>query len=159
MKEVFKDIEGYHNDYQVSNLGNVKSLKNFKQRLLKPQDDGKGYLMVRLCYKGKMKNHKVHKLVAMAFLNHKPCGMKLVVDHINNNKTDNRAENLQIITNRKNTIKDFEKRKSKLIGARFEKRNNNWTSRILINGKTKHLGTFKTELEASQAYQSALNKI
>ena len=42
----------------------------------------------------------------MAFLNHKPNGNKLVVDHINNVKTDNRLSNLQIITQRKNTSKD-----------------------------------------------------
>jgi len=43
----------------------------------------------------------------MAFLNHTPCGHKLIVDHINENKLDNRVENLQLITNKQNVIKSI----------------------------------------------------
>ena len=47
--------------------------------------------------------YKVHQLVAMAFLQHVPDGMNLVIDHINGDKQDNRVENLRIVTQKKNT--------------------------------------------------------
>ena len=89
MKEIFKDIPNYEGLYQVSNLGNVKSLnyrRTKKERVLKTVVNGVGYLNVYLSKNGKIKTFTVHKLVCMAFLNHTPNGSKgLVADHRNNN--------------------------------------------------------------------------
>lgn len=41
MEEIYKDIEGYEGHYQVSNFGNVKSLKRGKEKILTPSDNGK----------------------------------------------------------------------------------------------------------------------
>lgn len=152
--EIWKDVIGYEGLYQVSNLGRVKSLKFNRKNILKPSVNARGYLQVKI---GKTIN--VHKLVAIAFLNHIPNGMTLVIDHINNNKLDNRVDNLQIITQKENTLKSFRKKSSQYIGVCWDKENYKWKSHITINGKLKFLGRFVNEFDASQAYQTALKSL
>lgn len=153
-KEIWKDVVDYEGLYEVSDLGRVKSLKCNRKKILKPSINARGYLQVNL---GKTIN--IHKLVAMAFLNHIPCGMTLVVDHINNNKLDNRVDNLQIISQKENTLKSFRKKSSKYIGVCWDKKNYKWKSHITVNGKLKYLGRFINEFDASQAYQTALKTL
>ena len=105
------------------------------------------------------KPRNVHQLVCEAFLFHKPCGHKLVVDHINNISTDNRLINLQLISQRKNSSKDRKGGSSEYVGVYWNKQNKKWMSRIKINGKAKYLGYFNCELLAHQAYQTKLNQI
>lgn len=158
--EIFKDIPGYEGMYQVSNLGCVKSLERkgkTKGRILK-QRKRNGYFRVNFSVKQVHKTFQVHQLVAMAFLNHNPCGFELVVDHINNIKTDNRLENLQLISVRENTSKDKKGGTSKYIGVTFHKLTNKWQSCIYINGKYKHLGLFINEKDAHLTYQKALKQ-
>ena len=158
------DIPNYKG-YQVSNLGNIKSTprvimkKNGRKQtilecVLKPKIDTNGYYSVSICGK----SPQVHQLVAIAFLGHKPCGAKFVIDHINNEKLDNRFINLQITTTRHNSSKD-RKGSSKYIGVSFHKLRKKWTSRIHINGKRVHLGYYMNELDASNAYQNKLNQL
>lgn len=65
--EIWKDVKGYESIYQVSDIGNVKSLKYGKEKLLKPGINSTGYFIVIL-YKNKIKKTiKVHQLVAEAF--------------------------------------------------------------------------------------------
>ena len=118
--------------------------------------NSKGYLKVGLYKDGKIKVRVIHQLVAESFLNHTVDGHKLVVDHISNVKTDNKLENLQLITSRENVSKDRKGGTSKYTGVCWYSRYNKWLSRIDINGKTKNLGYFNIELEASNAYQLAL---
>jgi hypothetical protein len=156
--EIWKTIKDYPN-YQVSNLGNVKSLnynKTKKEKLLSKCVNSNGYETVNLYKNGQFKNTKVHKLVAQEFLNHKPCGYKLVVNHINFIKTDNRVENLEIVTARENSNQKHLKSTSDFVGVSWLKSRNKWRSVIRINKKTKHLGLFDTELKASEYYQIAL---
>lgn len=65
MKEEWKDIKGYEGEYQISNLGNVKSFMGKKERLLKPRRTQRGYYRVSL-HKGNDK--LIHRLVAEAFI-------------------------------------------------------------------------------------------
>ena len=154
--EIFKKIPGFE-DYEVSNKGRVKSLKFGKERILKNSIDKKGYCSVYLSNKGeKIKTFQVHQLVAMAFLNHTPCGYKIVVDHIDNNPLNNNVENLQLITNRENCSKDKKNKTSKYTGVCWNKNLKKWHSRIRINGKKKHLGYFKNEKIASAVYLNAV---
>jgi len=97
-KEVWKDVIGYEGLYQVSNLGNLKSFWNKTERILRPTKNGRGYMKVILYKSDTKKQITVHQLVSIAFLNHVPNGNKLVIDHINDNKTDNRLDNLQVVT-------------------------------------------------------------
>ena len=93
--EVWKDIVDYEGLYQVSNLGRVKSLFRYK-RILKPQKDIHGYLKVGLYKNGKCKLFNIHKLVANAFIEN-PNNYKYV-NHKDENKLDNRIENLMLLT-------------------------------------------------------------
>ena len=159
MIETWKDIPGYEGDYQVSNTGKVKSLKFGKEKELKSAVNTGGYLHVIL-FKNKInKSFLVHKLVAMAFLDHKPNGMKLIIDHLNSNKLDNQIENLRIISQRENTSKERTKKSGLPVGVYFYKQTNKFRSQIEIFGKRKFLGYFSTPEEASSAYQQELNKI
>lgn len=95
MDEIWKNIEVYPN-YQVSNLGRVKSLnyrKTGKEKILKNCKNNSGYLSVTLSKEGKMKPYFIHRLVAQAFLDN-PNNLPQV-NHINEDKTDNRVENLE----------------------------------------------------------------
>lgn len=166
--EIWKDIKGYEGLYQVSNLGNVKSLPRemikgkrvyiSKEKVLKPIECQK-YFLVSLYKNDKGKQFKIHLLVAMAFLNYEPTTRKIVVDHINNEQLDNRLENLQIITSRENTSKDRVNKTSKYTGVSWAKKNNKWITHININGKRMHLGLFKCEYEAHLKYQETLKTL
>lgn len=104
-KELWKPIKGYEWLYEVSNLGNVRSLPNKTRkgiRLLKKTPDvSYGYYIVNLYKNGKTVTFRVHRLVAETFLpnpNNYP-----VVNHINEIKTDNRVCNLEWCTVQYNT--------------------------------------------------------
>lgn len=104
MNEIWKDINGYEELYQVSNFGNVKSL-NYRntdeEKILKNRKDKGGYLRVFLCKNKKRKYYLIHRLVALAFIpnpDNKPC-----IDHINTDRTDNRVCNLQWCSHKENS--------------------------------------------------------
>ena len=155
-EEIWKDVPNYDGLYQVSNLGRVRRIDN--KKLLKVSFRKKGYSVCVLFSNKRAKTFYIHQLVAMAFLEHKPCGMKLVVDHINNIKTDNRLENLQIITNRQNLSKD-KVGTSKFTGVSWNNHAKKWLSQIRINKKSINLGYFDKEIDAHLAYQNKLKEI
>ncbi|MDN3641161.1 NUMOD4 motif-containing HNH endonuclease [Lutimonas halocynthiae] len=160
--ETYKDILGYEGHYQISNLGNIKSLKRNCENVLSPSvDNTKGYYRICLYKKGKRKSYYVHQLVAIAFLNHVPNGNGLVVDHINNDKSNNKEDNLQIISNRENLSKDKWRHNpsSSYIGVSLHLLKKKWESRIEVNGTSHHLGSFKKEYEAGLEYYMALKHI
>ena len=159
MEEIWKAVPEYEGAYEVSNLGRVRGLDrvskcknydaNIKGKLLKNYLDTKGYERVSLNFNAIRKVWKVHQLVATVFLNHNACGMKISVDHINNKKTDNRASNLQLLSNRENCTKD-RKNNIGLLGVSVN--GNYYKARIIDNGKYLHLGTFKTPELAHEEY-------
>lgn len=100
MIEEWRDIGGYEGLYQVSSLGRVRSLKFGKERILKTGKNTNGYLQVNLCKDGKVKIFQVHRLVVNAFLpNHNNLED---INHINEDKTDNRISNLEWMTHKDN---------------------------------------------------------
>lgn len=103
IEEIWKDIEGYEGLYQVSNLGNVKSLDKYvngrnskrlvKGKLLSLFDDKDGYKLVNLYNNKKIKQFRVHILVANAFI---PNPNELPqVNHIDGDKSNNFVDNLE----------------------------------------------------------------
>lgn len=128
-KEYWKPVVGYEGLYEVSNWGRVKSLdrliehypsgKSLRKGVFKKLfDDGHGYKQVVLCKDGKLKTHKVHRLVAEAFLpnpNNYPC-----VNHKDENRLNNNVNNLEWCTYTYNNN----------YGTRLNK-----VSKKIINGK------------------------
>lgn len=102
--EEWKDVPGYDGKYQVSSLGNVRSTNwrgtgQTKNLFLKKHNQG--YLQVELAKDGRRKTFTVHRLVAICFVEGYIEG--LVVNHKNENKMDNRAENLEWCSQSYNT--------------------------------------------------------
>ena len=93
-EEIWKPIQGYEDSYLVSNLGNIRGLK--RNKILRVRKSPRGYGQVNLSKRGVMKTHRVHRLVAAHFL---PNPLNLPeVNHLNENKLDNRVENLEWCT-------------------------------------------------------------
>lgn len=98
MYEIFMDIKGYEGQYQVSNLGNIR---NSKGKILKDRFDKDGYKKVTLCKDGNKKTYRVHRLVLETFKanpDNKP-----QINHRNEDKTDNRLNNLEWSTPKENS--------------------------------------------------------
>jgi hypothetical protein len=105
MKEIWKDIKGYEGFYQVSNLGQIKSLdrkvcnslgiyKTYFGTKLSPSIDKNGYLIIHLSTPNiKPKNYKVHRIVAFAFLD--LVEGKEEINHIDGIKKNNNVTNLE----------------------------------------------------------------
>lgn len=105
--EEWRDIEGYEGIYQVSNMGRIKSLerkvnigngkqRKVRERIMRLKDNQKGYLHVDLSVNGCAKTYKVHRLVAIAFIDN-PDNLA-EVNHIDEIKSNNRADNLEWVT-------------------------------------------------------------
>ena len=101
--EEWRDIKGYEGYYQISNMGRVKSLertvrcgrgyKTIPEKIRKGKDNSYGYLQVGLSKDGRKKWYRINRLVAQAFLEN-PDNLP-EVNHKNEDKTDNRVENLE----------------------------------------------------------------
>lgn len=98
-QEIWRDIKGYEGYYQVSNLGNVKTLhanKGHSTKLMTLAPHPRGYKQVLLCKDGRSKSLLVHRLVAAAFIPN-PNNYN-EVNHIDENKCNNNADNLEWVS-------------------------------------------------------------
>ena len=106
MLELWKDIPSYEGHYQVSNFGRVKSIKNDKARILKERYSN-GYVLVLLYKDGIAKSYKVHRLVAMAFIENS--NNLTQVNHKDFNRKNNIVENLEWCSAKENIQHNFKK--------------------------------------------------
>ena len=102
-QEEWRDIKGYEGKYQVSNLGNVKSLQYKrlgKARILIPYISNRGYYTVALSMNSKKAVRTIHRLVAETFVEN--IDDLPMVNHVDGNKKNNRADNLEWCTQKHN---------------------------------------------------------
>lgn len=109
---MWKPIKGYENLYEVSDMGEIRSLDRispcgkgrchlFKSKVLTPSSNGKGYTFVRLAKNGINKKHYIHRLVAEAFIdngNNYP-----IINHKDENRANNKVDNLEWCTYKYNS--------------------------------------------------------
>lgn len=120
MEEIWKDVVGYENIYEVSNFGNVRTHKDkkswskrhntwryWKQRNLKNKTPNGRDVRVSLWKDGKVKNWLVHRLVAYAFIPNKD-KTKDSINHIDGNPKNNRVENLEWCNHKENNNHAFD---------------------------------------------------
>lgn len=160
--EEWRDIKGYEGLYQVSNLGNVKSLSRIikykdgrdrptKEFILKKIIDNIGYVAVSLSKNSKVTRKRVHNLVYEAFVSKVPKGM--VIDHINRNRSDNRLENLRMVTPIENGLNRSMKYKPDITKYKNPKGNKiYYLLRFSLFGKRKNIGYYDTYEEAENMY-------
>ena len=158
-KVEWRNLPGADGMYQVSNYGDIKSYYGLEPKILKQQKGTDGRMGLQLKINGVRSNFNTHKLVAMCFLNHVPCGYKLVINHIDFNYLNNHVSNLEEVTARVNANQKHIKSSSKYTGVHRRSEKGRWRSGIYFNGKTIHLGTFDTEIEASIVYEKKLKEI
>lgn len=177
-QEIWKDIIGYEGLYQISNLGRVKSLDRYilnkgnkgdnktsklkgrilKDRISRTRHGTSGYRIVSLHKNGVSSQFRISRIVYETFIDE--IDENLVIDHINNIKTDDRLENLQMLSQRQNISKDRgNKKHCKLIGAYKCSKTDKFYSQININGKIIYLGRYDDEISASEAYKKYLEII
>ncbi len=158
--EIWKPVKEFEGEYEVSNLGRIKSLKNNKQRVLKitPHQDYRSKVLIwSISKKQKVRYARVCRLVAEAFLE-KPTKEQTCVDHINLNKIDDRAENLRWATYSQNRQNSKARNPTGYKGVTFIKEKNKWRATISYDKIKVQLGEFRVLEDAALAYNKAAIK-
>lgn len=170
--EQWKTIEDFPN-YLISNLGQVKNLKN---HTIKSWKNNSGYSCVTLYTKSKQKqNVLVHRLVAHAFIPNFDVN-NLEVNHLDGNKQNNKVSNLEWITRSKNMLhayktnlkecpystqgkkitREGKKPTSLYHGVCWDNSRQKWHSGVVFNKKVHKQKRFKTEIEAAEHYNKVV---
>lgn len=170
MEEIWKTIDwlsGMKSTYEVSNLGRVRRIGGYHHTfygdkyiesgfMLSPYIGDTGYPYVRLYQNGKQTHHYVHKLVATAFIPN-PNGYD-VINHKNENRSDNRVENLEWCTAtynaRYSSYKNrhpIKKPKQSKYGRSINFRKGKYETQCFYCGKSNYLGRFENIVDARKA--------
>lgn len=157
--ENWKPVAGFEDIYEVSDLGNVRSLDRVvnsdkrgtlrvRGRVLRGGRASTGYLSVALCRDGGCRSYTIHELVARAFIGPRPEGAD--IDHIDGNRTNNLPANLRYVSHLMNTRNITKANaKSGALGV-YPNGKSGWQAQIMRDGKTVYLGTYKS-IEAASA--------
>lgn len=139
MKEIWKDIKGFEGIYQVSNLGNVKSLnyRNTKEeKMLTPKKNNSGYLWLELTNNKKKSCLLIHRIVALEFipnLNNLP-----IVNHKDENPMNNCVDNLEWCTALQNVRYSIDLHPERTRGRKGTRRPHKYTQNVIqktLDGK------------------------
>ena len=178
MNEVWKDIKDYEEQYQVSNLGRIRSkerqaatknpnvMRTIKAQERKTFHNPKGYKTVVLTKDNKSKTFTIHQLVAQAFLPNFTKGM--IINHIDGIKDNNTISNLEISNHQHNQLHAVKtglraKKSSSQYHNVFYIKNpravKKWASSINHNGKSIGFKSFHTEEEAARHADFLLDSV
>lgn len=178
-QDIWKNIKGYEGWYQVSNTGKIRSMdrtitywnkkyncfvnQKTKGKIIKPTDNGSGYLTVHLRVNKHRKMFYIHRLVAETFLINDE--NKKEINHKDYNKYNNNVDNLEWVTRQENvnhSVKHMKKQKNVVnpkTGLKYiSVRNNKYRVRINWND-IKYDNLFTSLNEAVKARDNLLNKI
>lgn len=155
MEEIWKPIKDYET-YSVSTFGRIRNDKTNK--ILKGNKDA-GRLQVGF-FKTKTKSRFfIHRLVALAFIENPE--NKEQIDHIDNNQSNNRVENLRWATHQENN-RNTQIQNNNTTGVKgvyWAKREQKWLAKIMIDRIDIHIGLFNTIEEATHARQTRANEV
>lgn len=154
-KEQWKPVEGYEEYYEVSNMGQVRSLPrkmhNYTKpgRILKQQNNGHSYMTVGLHAPNKKEKHAyVHILVARAFIPN-PDGLE-DVNHKDFNKGNNAVENLEWVTRQQNIMHFRQSARGKRIEAGRVKKIQHKAYQRVIDNKKKIIDAYSQGLNIEE---------
>lgn len=180
MQEVWKDIKGFEEVYQISNFGRVRSkdrravnhrsgaTRIVRGMILTPWDNGNGYLVVSLNNKRKRKNRYVHRLVAEAFIENPE--KKRFINHLDYNKHNNCVTNIEWCTQAENVAYSVEHMKKprarckptntgeKYISQRTGRNGESYYRVSITNQRIKVCKQFKTLEEAVMYRNEVMQK-
>lgn len=176
--EIWKDIEGYENHYQVSNLGRVRSKEHsvpcrgnktrvVKGKIRSPQTNPRGYPIVVLCKENKLKTFTVHQLVAQAFIPDFIKGTE--VNHKDGDKANSSVDNLEVSNRSHNQLHAVRTGLVPKVGisqyrnvsyVKNPRAKARWAGSIRHEGKSSYgWKTFMTEEEAAKHVDALLDSI
>ena len=159
----WKWIDGYENMYRIYRNGQVESVKRKwvpNNIILKPHINKKtGYSQVRLSKDDEKETLKIHRLIAIAFIENPNPDKFNCVDHENLDRLDNSIKNLRWVTSSGNNRNRKSRGSSEYLGVSWNKQNGKWEARISIDGKNKHLGLFDDEEDAHKVYMEKYNEV
>lgn len=118
MQEIWKPVSGYEGLYEVSNTGEVRRIPGFrcrKYRVLSKKITKDGYYETALCKDGKFKFIRTHRIVASTFCEN--YFNKPEVNHIDGNKLNNSADNLEWVTSSENQLHAYKTGLQKVSGG------------------------------------------
>lgn len=145
----YKEID--QPNYYISSDGIVSQIINGEEVIIKAPKNSSGYLHCTI----NKKSYYIHHLVWDYFGDGDRHLVKKQIHHINNNKLDNRIENLELVTNRENCQKRKLNKVEPLGVSKSGRNKETFKATIYKNGKYNHLGTFKTAEEAHLKYLDA----
>ncbi len=149
MNEIWGDIVGFEDRYQVSTHGRIKKLNpDGEDKIFIPATNNKGYNSIKI-YREDLtyKNFLVHRLVAMAFIPN-PDNLPQV-DHLDRDRNNNYVDNLKWSTCSQNVKnRGFSNRYTGV----YKRKNNKWMASIKLGKRLHYLGYYNCELSAALAF-------
>lgn len=159
MKEIWKDIVGYEDSYQISNRGRLRTKtrmskeyfsmpgkRHIVKSVLRKPSVKNGYYFLWLYNKEGKKMQYIHRLVAEHFLK----GSGKCVDHIDRNRLNNEVSNLRWASYSLNGHNGSYRKNKVSVGVQLY--HGKYKARIRVNNVTYHLGTYATKEEATSVY-------
>lgn len=146
-KLIWKENPSYHKGWNTRFAGKVAgSLRS------------DGYIQVEFTFNGVTHKRKAHQIVWLLHMGTKPKGD---LDHINQNPSDNRIENLRDVTHQVNGFNrgPNKRTKSGVKGVAWHGHNKRWTAHISVSGVKHYLGSFCSIEEAAAARQAAEERL